>query len=273
MANNEITKQSWNNWSDDWFKNGAVIESLNAIKSDPSKAFPVEVYEMIRNVYPNLENKKILVASSGDNIAAFGFHLLGATVTSTDIAEKQLGNAEKIAQENNWNMQFICTDSMLLDKISDDSYDMVYTSNGAHVWINNLSTMYKNFYRVLYNGGHYIFFETHPIIRPFNDSGVEVKIIKPYELTELAHAPDEAPRYAWRIGDFLRSLINAGFIIRDYRDIKGRSTAIMAHNMFYKTTEDLEKDKASKFDWLKNPWAALPQWMGCSVQKYNANKE
>jgi spore maturation protein CgeB len=54
----------------------------------------------------------------------------------------------------------------------------VYTSNGVHVWIDDLLSMYKNFYRILKNGGMNIFFETHPMKRPFDDHIYEVKINK-----------------------------------------------------------------------------------------------
>jgi ubiquinone/menaquinone biosynthesis C-methylase UbiE len=259
---NEKTKQMWNNRSDDYFKD--INDSLNIIKQNPEKGFPTEVFEMIRNEFHSLENKNVLVASSGDNIGAFSFYLLGANVTSTDISENQLKNAAKIADANNWKIKYICTDSMELKGIESEKYDIVYTSNGVHIWISDLVTMYGNFFRVLAKNGFYIFFETHPIIRPFDDNGTDIKIIRPYGITGPV---DDPPQYLWRIEDFLRSLIKAGFIIKDYRDIKARPADIMAHNWFYKTCEELENDNADKFDWKKNPWAALPQWIGCKTKK------
>jgi len=62
---------------------------------------------------------------------------------------------------------------MTLEGIADSEYDLVYTSNGVHVWINDLKVMYQSFYRVLREAGYYIYFETHPFIRPFDDSGSE----------------------------------------------------------------------------------------------------
>ena len=259
---NEKTKEMWNNWSDEYFHN--VNDSLKVIKKNPEKGFPAEVFEMINTEFPSLKNKNVLIPSSGDNIAAFSFYLLGANVTSTDISDNQLKNAKRISDENNWKINYICTDTMNLKSIDNNKYDLVYTSNGAHIWISDLVYMYKNIYRILVKNGFYIFFETHPIIRPFDDSGTIISIKRPYG--EIGPRGDP-PEYLWRIEDFLRSLLNVGFIIKDYRDIKAKSTDIMAHNWFYKTDEELKNDNGNKFDWNKNPWAALPQWIGCKIKK------
>lgn len=258
------TKASWNRISDKYYENQS---SVDIIKNSPEKGFPTEVYEMIKGTFNELKNLNVLVPSSGDNLAAFSFHLLGANVTSSDLSDKQIENAKKIAEKNNWNIKFVCCDSMKLEGIESNKYDLVYTSNGVHIWINDLLAMYKNFYRALKDNGHYIFFETHPIIRPFEDKGSEIKIVKPYELIGPFCHDNYGDEYKWRIEDFLRSLLAANFSIKDYRDIKARPTDFMGHNWFYHSIEELEQDNAQKFDWNKNPWAALPQWMGCKVKK------
>ena len=261
------TKTYWNNISDKWYENSEEI--VECIKENPEKGFPPDVYEMIKKEFVDLKNVNVLIPSSGDNIAAFSFHLLGANVTSSDLSDQQIENSIKIADKNKWNIEFLCCDSMLLKGIKDNEYDLVYTSNGAHIWIRDLSIMYKNFYRVLKKNGYYIFFETHPFIRPFDSSGTEIKIIKPYELTGPFHHENGGTEYEWRLEDFIKGLLSADFTIKDYRDIKAKPTDIMAHNWFYKSKKELEDDNAQKFDWRKNPWAALPQWIGFKVQKEN----
>ena len=243
------------------------MDTIEIIKKEPEKGFPPDIYEMIKSEFDDLNGVNILVPSSGDNIAAFSLHLLGANVTSTDISDIQIKKAQKIAKENNWNINFMCCDSILLEGIDDNKYDLVYTSNGVHIWIKNLTKMYQSFYRVLKKEGLFIFFETHPIIRPFNDSGKEIKIIKPYDLIGPFHYDDCGDEYKWRIEDFIKGLLEANFTIKNYMDIKARPTDIMSHNWFYKTIKELKEDQAQKFDWEKNPWAALPQWIGCKVQK------
>lgn len=183
---NELTRKAWNRWSDEHFKRGSA--DMDTIKSDPIRAFPRDIREMLKISVPDLKGKRVLVPSSGDNKAAFGFALLGAKVTSADIVEKQLENARQMADMNGFPaIEFRQADSMTLDGIPDGEFDLVYTSNGTHVWISDLARMYLSFYRVLKPGGAYIFFETHPFHRPFNEEAWEqeglIRFIKPYVST------------------------------------------------------------------------------------------
>ena len=150
------------------------LEDTKLIIKNPEWAFPKTVYSVIKKYMGDLQGKKICVPSSGDNKATFGFHLLGAKVTSCDIAKNQLINAKELADRFNWDIEFVCQDSMKLEDIKNGEYDLVYTSNGVHVWIDDMPGMYKNFYRVLKPGGYNIFFETHPMSRPFDNSTYEI---------------------------------------------------------------------------------------------------
>lgn len=259
---NEKTKQYWNDCSDEYFQSCYRDSILDSLQNDPSRAFPAETYAMIRRVFPDLHGKRVLVASSGDNVAVFGFHLLGAQVTSTDLSERQLENAAKLAAAKGWKIQFVCTDSMTLAGIPDGEYDLVYTSNGVHVWINNLPALYQSFHRVLREGGYDIFFETHPFIRPFDDSGQEIKVIRPYEAVGPFGDP---PNYAWRIQDFVQALLANGFEICDLVEFHPQPEDY--DDWWYRSREAKLKDNYAKFDWRKNPWAALPQWMGACARK------
>ncbi|MCL2665836.1 MAG: class I SAM-dependent methyltransferase [Defluviitaleaceae bacterium] len=241
------------------------FEDAALIAQNPERAFPAAVYPLIKKYMGNLNGKKVCVPSSGDNKAAFAFHMMGANVTSCDISANQLKNAKALADKFNWEIKFLCLDSMKLDGISDGEFDLVYTSNGAHVWISNMTGMYKNFYRILKPGGFNIFFETHPVIRPFDCSGKDIKIKKPYD--------DVEPRgndltYDWRTQDFINAIASAGFVIKEMQE-------------FFSAEGDLddylpqEKDpKHENFgtdmkDWKQNPWAALPQCLFlCSQKKF-----
>jgi SAM-dependent methyltransferase len=259
---NEKTKQHWNDWSDEYYKSVYADAILDTLQKDPSHAFPAETFAMIQRAFPDLTGKRVLVASSGDNVAVFGFHLLGAEVTSTDLSEKQLENAAKHAAARGWDVQFVCTDSMTLAGIADRDYDLVYTSNGVHVWISDLACMYQSFHRVLKEGGYYIYFETHPFIRPFDDSGSDIKVIRPYEETGPFGDP---PTYAWRIQDFMRALLANGFELSDFTEFHPQPEDY--DDWWYHSQEKKQKDNYAKFDWRKNPWAALPQWIGACARK------
>ena len=255
--NNENLKNAWNEWSDDHFSHSDSILNFEEIKSNPKKVFPTKVWERMSALFPCFEGVKVLVPSSGANEAAFGFHLLGAEVTSCDISENQIKNAKKIADKQNWAINFMVLDSMDLSCIDDETYDLVYTSNGVHVWISDLSIMYSEFHRVLKGGGHYVFFETHPFNRPFNDKTNKLKIERKYG---QIFKDGDSPNYLWRVQDMLNSLVDTGFSVLSMEEFFAEKDIIGA-----KWWNAKEWDR--KADIKKNPYAALPQWISFCTTK------
>jgi len=71
-------KNAWNTWSNTWYQKYRTDDVINQIITNPSSAFPEEVFNMIMKYFVDLKNKKILVPSSGDNHAVYAFCLLGA---------------------------------------------------------------------------------------------------------------------------------------------------------------------------------------------------
>ena len=252
----------WNNRSDDYYKD--IQNGLDMIFEKAERAFPAPVWGMIRRTFPDLHGKRVLVPSSGDNIAVFGFHLLGASVTSCDFAERQLVNAKRIADNNSWDIEFIIQNSMDLEKILDGAYDLVYTSNGVHVWIPDLPKMYGNFRRVLKPGGVYIMFETHPFIRPFDDSGPELAVEKPYTETG-PFVSGEYTEFAWRVMDLFNAVWDAGFTMTHMDEIHSQPGDY--DDWFYSNQEAAKVDNYRKYDWKQNPWAVLPQWISFTAKK------
>ena len=254
---NEKTQADWDACSDKYFgKEGEEYRiTLEKIVESPQRAFPREVWEMLGEAFPDLTGKKVLVPSCGDSYAVYAFHLLGADVTAADLSGQQIKNARRRAESMGWDIPFVQADSMTLEGLPDDTYNLVYTSNGAHVWISDLGMMYRNFQRVLKPGGRYIFFEVHPFNRPFED-GKRVKIIKPY--TQLRKSELE---YHWRVEDFMRALLGAGFKVEDFRELMPHEDDFTGHMWHYSSYKEREKDKFAKYDWHKNPLAALPAWL------------
>jgi ubiquinone/menaquinone biosynthesis C-methylase UbiE len=261
---NEKIKNNWNSYSDEYYE--STVPFYEEIIKNPERAFPAAVFPLIKKYMSDLRGKKVCVPSSGDNIAAFGFYLLGASVTSCDFAENQLRHAKIFADKKNWEIEFVCQDSMRLEKVSDGEYDLVYTSNGVHVWINDLPTMYKNFYRILKSSGYNIFFETHPMSRPFDNSTYEVKIKKLYE--DIG-PHGEIPTYDWRTQDFVNAVASAGFTLKEMQEFHSLREDLEEHNYLFMSEEHKSKYKwhGDTFDWKINPWAALPQCLCLCSQK------
>lgn len=267
MTHTELVAQDWNNGSDSYYSKIYTAGVIERIIADPMWAFPYEVRQMLRAACPDLQGKHVLVPSSGDCGAVFAFHLLGARVTSADIAARQLENAQRIAWAQGWDIEFVHDDSMRLARIPDAAYDLVYTSNGVHVWIDDLPAMYGSFARVLKPGGSYVMFETHPFARPFDSNAQEAgefRVIKPYESTGPS---GEVPTYAWRIMDLMNAMMDAGFIMRRMEEFHAHKATFDC--WWYASLEEGEADGWRKHDWQCNPWAALPQWIGMWARKEN----
>lgn len=262
---NTLIKDDWNAGSDKWFRENASESIINRTIHDPMWVFPTPVRDMLKDLFQDLKGKRILVPSSGNNVAVFAFHLLGAKVTSSDLAENQLKNAKKIADKHGWDIEFLCSDSMELSNIEDNKYDLVYTSNGVHVWISDLPRMYQNFHRVLKKDGKYIMFELHPFNRPLTedeDDLYRIKSVKPYE--EIGPL-GEIPNYHWRVQDFVNAMISVEFSIQ--KMVEFHSEKDVHDCWWYESLEEAEADNYKMSNWKINPWSALPQWVGFTARK------
>lgn len=258
-----IIKDTWNNWSDTWYVECRTDETISKIIKEPESAFHHTTYSLIKKAFPSLEGKRICVPSSGDNHAVFAFHLMGAKVTSCDISERQVENASIIAHKHNWDIEFICDDTMKLGKIKSDDYDFVYTSNGVHVWIDDLNSMYKNINRILKKNGVYIMYDIHPFTRPFGDYSDKITVIKPYDTTGPL---GEVPNYHWRMQDIMNSITSSGLNIKHIEEM-------YAEYDTYWFESSGGRDKLSKeeldnlYNWRTNPLAAIPQWLSiCAIK-------
>lgn len=252
-------KDSWNKTADSaWYQSLRTDEKITALVKEPASAFHPAVYKLINKYIPDLQGKKVLLPSSGDNHAAFAFALLGADVTSADISEKQLGYAQEIATRLGLGIRFVCDDTTQLSKIEDNSFDLVYTSNGTHTWIADIVTMYANVYRVLKPDGFSIMYDIHPFNRPFSgEPWKEPKILKPYGET--------MPHCHWRVQDLVNAMTRAQLSIKEMEELQAVNAS------FWFSYDELIKQDAEEVAtiniWTHNPMAALPAWISILAQK------
>jgi len=260
-------KDNWNERSDAYYAEEYSDKDTAAeIKKCPERGFPIAFLPVMKRFVPDLRGKKVCVPSSGDNVAVFALHLLGAEVTALDISENQIANAKKIAEANGWDITYHCADSMDLSVLADNTFDMVYTSNGVHVWISDLQKMYGHIRRILKPGGHYLFFETHPMSRPFDSTTYDVKIKKLYE--DIGPLGD-VPTMDWRTMDFVNALIASGLTVCDMQEFHSLREDMLAHNYLYvrEVPQARINWPGDTYDWRNNPWAALPQAIGLVCRK------
>lgn len=252
-------KNYWNETSDsEWYRSLRTEERLSRLREDPRTAFYPGVLEMLEKHIGDFRGKKILLPSSGDNHAAFALALMGAKVTSADISERQLENAKKISDEWNLNIEYVCANTKYLSEFDDETFDLVYTSNGTLSWIDDLNEMYRNIERVLKKGGYSAMYDVHPFTRPFTmEAWKAPEIRKSYS--------DVFPDLHWRVQDIINANAQAGMRILEMEEIPSADAS------FWYTFEELKlktaEDTSNINDWKCNPMAAIPAWIAMIAQK------
>ena len=246
-------KAWWEETADsEWYKSRRAEDVVQSILEHPASAFVPQVFELLQKHIGDFEGKKILVPSAGDCHAAFAFAVLSAQVTAADISEKQLMHAQRIAETHGLHMDFIQADTMTLAPFADGTFDLVYTSNGVHSWIDDLERMYHNVSRVLNSGGLSVMWDIHPFQRPFSgERFTPPEVIKSYD--------DIAPQKCnhWRVMDLVNAMAKSELCIEEILELNDIS-------YFYAFGEEREVRAG---DWKQNPLAALPTHISIAGRK------
>ena len=258
----ELLQQIQNHWNitadSPWYRSLRTDERIMKLAANPETAFHPQVFSLITKYLSDIKGKKILLPSSGDNHAAFAFALLGAEVTSADISQRQLENAALIAEKLQLKILFVLDNTMELSNIPNDSFDLVYTSNGTHTWIPDLNSMYQNIGRVLKKNGYSIMYDIHPFHRPFSgEPWKQPQIIKRYS--------DVFPDCHWRVQDLMNSTVSAGLNIVEVAELQAVNASFWYSydELIRQTDDNLQKLN----QWELNPMAALPAWLTIVSQK------
>ena len=259
----EKNKSFWESEAAEYSKFNHSPKLLDPVINNPAKAFHSVVWHELNKLFPSFCGKKVCVPSSGDNHAVFAFAIMGAIVTSCDISYNQLNNAKRIANKYGWGQQisFVQADTMKLKGIEDESFDLVYTSNGVHVWLNDLNSMYKNVYRILKPNGIYIMYDIHPFLRPFNST---LEVVKSYDTTGPFETAKEVT-FSWRIMDIMNSITSSGLAIKHIEELsedrKYEWPYWLTYEQIAKGATATKEEYDKMYDWHNNPMAALPNWL------------
>ncbi len=268
----DIVKKNRLDWEEYSEKYQAVNLSdsiLERLKARPESAFVPAVWAMIQRYVPDMEDKRVCVPSSGDNNAVLALALMGARVTSCDISRNQLAAAKAAAEKLGLGgrIAFRQEDTMKLSGVEDGVYDFVYTSNGVHVWLNDLNSMYRNVSRILKPGGVYVMYELHPFQRPF---GKDMQVVKPYDSTG-PFEDETTVNFAWRIQDIVNPILDAGIGLLHMEEIMPEPD--YERPFFVDNDEMVNGRRPSReevdemYDWHKNPVAALPEMIAFAGRK------
>ncbi len=264
MANqmHEANRKHWDANSS-WWRALTEGDWRNCVR-EPTLAFEAGALEMIGELAGStLTGKKVCVIGSGDNYAAFALAGMGAIVTSTDISGGRIKDAAERARELGLDIRFVRCDAAGLTPIPDGEFDLVCSTNGFFVWVADLAAVFAAVTRVLKSGGHYVFYDVHPFLRPWKDQ-TTIEMSKPYFETGpfATQSPDE-PTYEfhWTVSDIVNSLLSSGLAIRRLAETPADDSRFWQGPSCRHGTDD------SLLDWRKNPRAGLPAWLAVAAQK------
>lgn len=259
----------WDDYSRAYSAYNHAEEKLAALKENPSGAFEPRVRVLLDEAFPDMRGLRVCVPSSGDNMAVFSFALLGAEVTSCDISPAQLAAAEAAAARLGLTdrIRFLQADTMALTGVEDRAYDLVYTSNGVHVWISDLLAMYRAVHRILKAGGMTVLCDVHPFQRPFDS---EFRAYKAYDL--VGPFEDETTvTFTWRTQDIVNAMAEAGLVIRRMEELMPQKDYdkpfFFPHERLVRGERPTREEVDRMYDVRYNPVASLPQWLCIAAEK------
>ena len=258
----ESNRRYWNEAAEWWER--LVLEGglWQRCHLEPELAFAGGAYGLVRDVAGNLEGKDVCVVGSGDNHVAFAFAGMGANVTSVDISDRRLSVAAERAKQLGLPITFVQADAADLSLIGDAVFDLVFSSNGFFVWIADLQAVFSEMYRILREGGHYVFYDVHPFQRPWKDQVRPIEAVKPYwESGPFKDEEEGSFEFHWTLADVLNSLAASGLTLLQILESPAEDSRYWQDYSYLPGTDN------RLLDWNENPRAALPAWLTVAAQR------
>lgn len=100
----------------------------------------------------------------------------GAIVTGVDLSDEAIDFATRLAEDAGLPATFIQSEAQaFLESAEPGSFDAVFMSYGALIWIADLARLFRGIARVLAPGGRYVSLEFHPLVWSFADDLRSIK--------------------------------------------------------------------------------------------------
>jgi SAM-dependent methyltransferase len=162
---------------------------------------------------------------------ALSWARLGAIVTGVDFSARAIELARSLATEIGIDARFIESDIYGLPNVLDDSFDLVYTSNGVLGWLPDIRAWANVVSRFVRPGGRFYVLEAHPVVMALVDDGVgpgELRLGYPYwehpnpiqvptngSYADRAASVETPNEFAWShsLGEIVSALAEAGLRI------------------------------------------------------------
>lgn len=223
MKEIEANKEAWSLISKDHYET-----FLKIIKEGT-----YNLNKIILSELGDIKGKKIIHLQCNTGADSIKLAQMGAIVTGVDLVPDNIYYAKKMAKDLGVNnVNFITSDIMELSNIHHDTYDIVFTSEGAIGWLPDLNKWGQTIKSLLKEDGFFYTFDSHPFYLAMDEEKFSKNILEvkyPYFKTKpdvdndiggYASVTKEHINYFWMytISKLINSLTFAGLHIEFFNE-------------------------------------------------------
>lgn len=158
-----INRQSWNNKvaihvNSDFYDLEGFLQGTSSLK-------PIEL-----DLLGHIKGLSVLHLQCHFGQDSISLSQLGAEVVGTDLSDRAIEQAQRLAAQTGSTATFICSDLYELPQHLEGQFDVVYTSYGVIGWLPDLERWANVVAHFLKPGGRFVMVEFHPMSWMFNDN-------------------------------------------------------------------------------------------------------
>ncbi|WP_282016108.1 class I SAM-dependent methyltransferase [Marinifilum flexuosum] len=218
MNNFEHNRESWNELTA--LHTESSFYNVEAFKAGETSLNHIELEEL-----GDVKGKRMLHLQCHFGMDTLSWAREGAEVVGLDISDASIQKATELSEELNIPANFVRSNVYDIEKVLDETFDIVYTSYGAINWLNDLDKWAKIINRYLKPGGVFYMVEFHPFIYTLNDDSeitdsyfksapLETIVEKSYtDKSEISNKNLKHIEWHHSLSEVLNSLISNGLKI------------------------------------------------------------
>ncbi len=214
-------RRVWDEWAR--INQESALYNAAAFKAGQTSLKPIELEE----VGP-VAGKSLLHLQCHFGQDTLSWSRMGARVTGIDLSPEAIRRAQALAAELKIDARFICSDVLALAALGDETFDIVFVSYGALIWLPELDRWASTIARHLKPGGMFHLVEFHPMITMMDEDArqIETSYFRGDALTFQttssytggAHAPMTSYEWQHNISDVVSALLKVGLTLKSLRE-------------------------------------------------------
>jgi len=224
-----LNRRAWNDVSAAWNERDDQRQALRDLRRPGGTLWPEE-----RVLLGPVRGRSLLHLQCGAGEDSLSWARLGARVTGVDLAERRVEAARVRAARLNVPARFLAGNVVRLP-LPARSFDLVYTSRGALVWIPDLMRWAREIARVLKPGGRFLLCDEHPFLYCLVQRGrraphvgwdyfdQRVRVWRGWWFMKGGGPKSPKAETDWKLSDTLNALAGAGLVLRRTRELAAAS--------------------------------------------------